>query len=128
MNIIVTGASKGIGYETVKKLCVDDAHNIIAIARSKEGLTKLQQECRKKNSACRLTIIDFDLSSKLLEKELIPKILQQFGTVDVLINNAAILVNKKFRDISDEELENVYNSNVFALFRLKFVPVHGKSV
>ena len=41
MNIIITGASSGVGFEAVLELCLKSEHQVIALARSQEKLTRL---------------------------------------------------------------------------------------
>ena len=47
MNVIITGASRGIGYELVKQFAGDGAHHIYAVSRNLGHLEKLQKECFK---------------------------------------------------------------------------------
>lgn len=47
MNIIVTGASQGIGYEIVKNLSVRGNHKILAVARNREALNELAITCNE---------------------------------------------------------------------------------
>lgn len=108
MNIVVTGASRGIGLETVKMFAAA-GHRVIALARSAE---KMQPLSELKN----VFIFPFDLC----EKNYTPLIryISSFGKVDVLVNNAGALLHKPFVEISDEELHYVYSVNLHAPFRL----------
>ncbi|MBL7891642.1 MAG: SDR family oxidoreductase [Bacteroidia bacterium] len=114
MNIIVTGASRGIGYETVKILAADTGNKIIALARNRGALEKLKRECNRGN----VYIVAIDLADRNMKKKLIPFIQKQFKFIDILINNAGAIVNKPIQSTSDKELENVYNVNVLSVYRL----------
>ncbi len=105
MLIVVTGASKGIGYETVNILAQE--HKVIAIARSKAIFTSEN-----------VYFIQGDISDINTIHQIKNKIEQQNNVLDILINNAGFLVNKKFFDISSEELHQMYQTNVFAPFTL----------
>lgn len=108
--MIVTGASKGIGYATAKAFA-EQGHNVLAIARNGTLLQKLKEE---EGVAPYVSTLALDLA----EDYDINQMLQSFNKVDVLINNAGILVNKPFAEISSAELQKVYEVNVFAPFRL----------
>lgn len=116
MNIIITGAARGIGYQTVKILAADKANKIIAVSRNTLALQKLKDECAKAGNT--IGIISIDLANENLSEKLVPAIQDQFSYVDVLINNAGTLVNKPFEQISDRDLEQIYNVNVLSLFKL----------
>src|SRR3954469_20075887 len=98
MNIIITGASRGIGYETAKLLSAE--HKVINISRSAE-----------KNKLPGVISIAFDFEKGNIKKDLLPQIKTHFQTVDILINNAATLINKPFEKITREEFEKVYSVN-----------------
>ena len=105
MNIIITGASRGIGYETAKLL--SQKHKVIAISRSAE-----------KNKLQGVIPISFDFEKGNIKKDLLPQIKNQFGNVDVLINNAAAFIKKPFEEISQEDFEKIFRVNVFAIAEL----------
>lgn len=118
MNIVITGASQGIGYATVKKLSHDSSHRIVAIARNGEKLALLRQECLAENPESQIFPVAFDLSSPGYSFNLLPAVLKAFNTVDVLINNAGLLVKKEFLHLTDEDFDRAFDVNVKAVFKL----------
>ncbi|MBK7129417.1 MAG: SDR family oxidoreductase [Crocinitomicaceae bacterium] len=109
-NIIITGASKGIGFALTKHL--SKHHRVLSIARNTKSLISLANE-NANVTALNLDITDENLVSKL-EKE----IKSHFNSVDILINNAGFLVNKPFTQITRKEMMAVYSTNVFGLMEL----------
>ncbi len=118
MNIIVTGASQGIGNAIVKKLAQNPYHHIIAISRNAEKLKALAEECQIMNPASTVHPLAFDLNSQNYAFELLPNILVKFDHVDILINNAGYLVKKDFFDLTDEDFDRTFNINVKTPFKL----------
>lgn len=105
MNIIITGASKGVGRETAKLL--SGKHKVINISRSAE-----------KKKIPGIIAISFDLENGNITRDLLPEIKKHFKRVDILINNAAALINKPFGKITRKEFEKVYAVNVFSVAEL----------
>jgi 3-oxoacyl-[acyl-carrier protein] reductase len=118
MNIIVTGASRGIGYELVKILSTDPNNTILALSRNSQKLEELKKECLSINSATKVIPIVCDISDKNSIHQIHSEITKHIKTVSVLINNAGALVNKPFAEITTDDLEYVYNVNVFSVVRL----------
>ncbi|MGB3948680.1 MAG: SDR family oxidoreductase [Bacteroidia bacterium] len=114
MNIIVTGASRGIGYELVKLLSTDAQNTVIAISRDEQKLKQLVSVCTKQNTNANVIAIPCDISQEEAIKALIPVIKNSINRIDVLINNAGAIVNKPFSEITSRDLEYVYKVNVFA--------------
>ncbi len=116
MNIIVTGASRGVGYELVKLYVgTDGVKNVFAISRNAERLDKLKEECE---GEANVVPVPFDLCSGNFEQDLLPAISDKVGQIDIIVNNAGYLVNKPFAQLTDKEIYDQYNVNVFAIFRL----------
>jgi len=109
-NILITGASKGIGFETALNLA-ECGHQVIATARSSEELKVLTSENQN------ISIVAADLTSDKDLSALVNKVDETAG-VDILINNAGMLVNKPFIDTSDSDWEKVFGVNFFAPVRL----------
>lgn len=112
MLILVTGASKGIGLELVRKLASKKGVLVLAISRNTEPLRK------KENQFHNVLPIAADIT-KVSDLKKIVKVVHKLGTpVAALINNAGLLVKKGFPFITASELQQVYTTNVFAPFHL----------
>lgn len=127
MNIIVTGASRGIGYELVKLFALSPVNKVVAIARNAKKLEQLRQECETAVPGAVVIPFSCDLNK---QEELIrlPEMLKaHFNTVDLLINNAGALVNKPFSELSTADFEYVFRVNVFAVAGIiqKIIPMMG---
>ncbi|MCU0369905.1 MAG: SDR family oxidoreductase [Bacteroidales bacterium] len=118
MNIIVTGASRGIGFELVKLFAKDQHNRILALARKKAGLEKLRQICAENHTGSKVTVIATDLSQGDLSRILLPEILTRMENIDILVNNAGILVNKPFELLEEEDFDLIFNSNVKTAYKL----------
>ena len=118
MNIIITGASKGIGAETVKCLCKRKGNEIVAISRNGEGLRKLVGECLKTYPDAKIHPVEFDLAQFDFYPFLLQKIENFFHHADVLIHNAGKLVNKPFEKIEMQEFDDIFNVNVKTVYFL----------
>ncbi len=117
---LVTGASSGIGFATALALAENKRNKVIAIARNAKKLESLRQASENK-----IDILAFDLATENLD-QLVEK-LSEIGVNKLtgLIHNAGYLVSKKFEDISSQDLQKIYEVNVFAPFRLtqKLLPL-----
>lgn len=115
-NLVITGASKGIGYATALAFA-REGHNVVALARNGELLQKLKREAEPLSG--NLYIKECDISN--FEAGIVTDFIDH---VDILINNAGKLVNKAFGEITREELLSVYEVNVFAPYQMvqKLIP------
>lgn len=103
MVILLTGASKGIGFETTRLLCKE--HTVIAISRTPINFVHPNLVFIQGNINCSETI---EKCKNYLHQHQL--------ALDVLINNAGYLINKPFESINKSELLEVYETNVFAPF------------
>ena len=105
-NIIITGTSRGIGFELVQ-LFAKAGHNILALSRNSKPIENLQLK--------NVTSLPFDLSKNDDYKKVETYIRSHWNQVDVLINNAGALLNKPFSETSMDDFEKVYKTNVFGV-------------
>ena len=107
-NIVITGTSSGIGLE-LAKFFIKSKHHVLAISRNNSDLRSLNLKG--------LYAVDFDITNSERYDSL-NKYLNNFKDVDVLINNAGLLINKPFEDTSLEDFQKVYSTNVFSVAML----------
>ena len=118
MNIIITGASRGIGRETVKAFAKHGNHRIIAISRNSEKLEILKSECRALNPGSEVVPFSADITSHDFSDRLLPVFTKFESGIDILINNAGGIINKPFLQMSDEDFNYLFDINVKSVFRL----------
>ncbi len=116
-NIIITGAGNGIGLELVKKYLAAEDKNIFAISRNIDNLLMLSDNDSVKHSS-KVFPIQFDLENSQYENELLPQILHISDKIDILINNAGILINKPFYQQTDDDFDKQFNVNIKAAFKM----------
>lgn len=104
-NIIITGTSRGIGFELVK-LFAQGGHQILALSRNARPVLDLQLP--------NVHAFPFDLGNAEHYNDL-ATFIKDWPRVDVLINNAGSLLNKPFLETSPEEFKKVYEVNVFGV-------------
>jgi NAD(P)-dependent dehydrogenase (short-subunit alcohol dehydrogenase family) len=113
-NIVITGASSGIGFEAVLDLTAKKENNVIALARSADKLKRLHEIASDLNfDGGNLYPAQFDIVFDDYQT-LVPFIKSKFEHVDILINNAGILINKPFMDSSLEDIASMFQTNVLA--------------
>ena len=111
MNIIITGASKGIGRATARELSQVKGNIILAISRDAEALRLLEREATYQN----IIAFPFDLEELQSKKDLFfNQIKSNMEQVDVLINNAGFLGKCDFRESGCELSEKIFQVNFFA--------------
>jgi 3-oxoacyl-[acyl-carrier protein] reductase len=116
MNIIVTGASRGIGFEMVKQFTAIKGTYIIALARNTESLQELCQKLPVGKNESFLYPFAADLNKKGFEKSVREYVLNRFNKIDILINNAGTIVNKPFDELTSEHFDELFNVNTKAPF------------
>lgn len=108
-NIIITGTSRGIGFEMVKLFALA-GHNVLALSRNSKPISDLKLE--------NVSALEFDITDKSELVKLSIYLQTSMEKVDVLINNAGFLVNKPFAEISSQEFKMAYEVNVFGVAAL----------
>lgn len=118
MNIIITGASSGIGFEAVIELIQQPGHQIIALARSEQKLARLLEISQSLNPDCVLYPIVFDIVHDDYN-DLKQFIIAHFeGKIDVLINNAGTLINKPFVQLGESDFVEMLQGNYLGHVRM----------
>lgn len=112
--VIVTGASRGIGREIAKELAKKKYIIIANYNKSEKEIQKLKEELEKEN--IKIDIFKADVSKRKEAQELVEYTINKYGKIDVLINNAGISQIKEFTQITDEDWNNMINTNLNSVF------------
>ena len=125
--VLITGASKGIGYELALKFAIEN-HALFLIARDKKKLDKLKDKIKKINPELPCHVMSFDLMNLDDIVSLVSNIKNKFGSLDVVIHNAGLLINKDFVKIKKTDLINSFTINYFSPFLItqKLIPILSK--
>ena len=109
-NILIVGASTGIGEEMTKLFALNKSNTVLAISRNVESNTDFE---KLDNVICK----NIDLESTNLKTDL-HQFLDSFQSIDYVVFNAGKLINKPFLELSDEEILSSYKVNVLSAFNV----------
>ena len=129
MVVIITGASRGIGFSTARYFAGMNDFEIYALSRNSEGLGQLVNSCAGLNESSYIHPLVFDLEWLLQDpSSLHQKLPSTISHIDILINNAGALINKPFQQISLEEMERIFRVNFFApaILIRELMPLMGR--
>ena len=108
-NIIITGTSRGIGFE-MTKLFAAEGHNVLALSRNEKPIKDLGLK--------NVEAFSFDITSSEDIQKASKYVSENWNQVNVLINNSGYLINKPFAEISSEAFKKSYAVNVFGVTNL----------
>jgi len=112
MKIIITGASRGIGYDTALALAEDEQHHVLAISRNSVRLDDLKSEAHRRYGYDHIDTLSFDLTDPDWAKLAVA--VRKLGGVDILINNAGLLINKPFAELDAADWQRLFAVNFFS--------------
>ena len=111
-NILVTGASRGIGFDTVIELAKNPANRVFALSRNKQKLEMLKAMSKTQN----VEPIAFDLAD--FNKKKMTTFLKKIDSLDALIHNAGLLINKTFENLTMVDWRMIFEVNLFGVIQL----------
>lgn len=118
MNIIITGASSGVGFEAALELILSGKHKVIALSRSQDKLQRLLEIAYGLNPDAEIFALAFDIVHDEYQ-DLTQFIATNFDNrVDVLINNAGVLINKPFVQLRELDFVEMLQSNFIGHVRM----------
>ncbi len=116
---VVTGAGRGWG-QAIAIMMAREGAQTIAVARTASEIDRTVEMIRSENG--KVEGVCLDVSDDAAVREMISNIMEKYGRIDVMVNNAAILPLKTFEDATMEEVDRVLNINLRApMFICKLV-------
>lgn len=114
---LITGGDSGIGRAIAVAFAKEGADVAISYLDEHEDAKETKQLVEKEGRKCLL--IDGDIGDEAFCKLVISQVIEEFGKLDVLVNNAAEQhVQESLKDITAEQLEKTFRTNVFSMFHL----------
>lgn len=114
MNIIVTGGSRGIGKCLVENLAKDGHNVLLNYNKSEKQALKIQRDLQEEGYL--VEVFKADVSKRKDVKSMVDFAIEKFGNIDVLINNAGIAKLQMFQDVTDDDWEEIINTNLKSAF------------
>jgi len=123
--VIITGASSGIGASLAVALGETKQFRLALLARREEQLTAVADKTNL--PADQVLVIPTDVTKRDAWKRAVEEVLNKWGRIDILVNNAGAILLKSFLDVTDEEVNEMMQVNVFsALYGIQEVLPHMK--
>ena len=108
--VFVTGGSRGIGKEVALKFAENGYNVVINYVSSKTNVEELKSEFESKG--VKTLIMQADVTDKEAIDEVVKKAIEEFGSIDVLVNNAGITRDNLLMRMSEEEFDKVIEINL----------------
>ncbi len=127
----VTGGSRGIGAAIASRLAADGATVVVTYARGAEAAADAVKAIQDKGG--KALALQADSKDPAAIKDAVAKAVDEFGRIDILINNAGTAIPKPFEEATLDELEHILNLNVRGVFVttqevLKHMPEGGRII
>ena len=103
---IITGAAGGIGLGLAERF-LGEGYNVVAASRSTN---------QKLASSSNLVLVDGDIGKEQTAAAAVEAAINNFGTIDVLVNNAGIFLNKAFLAFTTEDFDALVSTNLLGFF------------
>ena len=112
---LVTGSARGIGRATVLKFAENEFDVVINYSKSESEALKVKSKVEK-DFGVRALAVKADVSDQAQVEEMIKKIKTEFGHLDVVVNNAGIVFDRDFDDITVEDFKRTLDVNLLGAF------------
>ena len=110
LNILITGASGGIGTSLSRTFASTKA-NLFLIGSSQDKISKLKKELPSRDN---INYFSVDLSERENVNKLCDSIIDQYGGINVIVNNAGITEDNLFMRMSENSWDKVFAINIHA--------------
>ena len=112
--VLITGAAKGIGAAIAEELANEGYQVIINYKTSEQKAQELKTKLT--NNGQNVEIYQADVTKKAKVEQMVEYIVNKYGKIDVLVNNAGISQIKPFADIEEDDWDNMINNNLKSVY------------
>ena len=112
--VLITGAAKGIGAAIAEELANEGYQVIINYRTSEQKAQELKTKLT--NNEQNVEIYQADVTKKEEVEQMVEYVVNKYGKIDVLVNNAGISQIKPFADIEEDEWDNMINNNLKSVY------------
>ena len=117
MNIVISGASKGIGKAIALKF-IKEGHNVAICGRNDASLEAFRSEAERLGVPSKVITFKADISNRKEVTAFADECITQFGVIDVLINNAGVFFPGRITEEEDGKLEKLIETNLYSAYHL----------
>jgi len=117
MNVVITGASKGIGKAIAMKFAKEGA-NLAICSRNMTELEKTKAELESINKSIQVVAISCDVRNKIEVIDFAKQVLSHFSRIDILVNNAGIFLPGEIQSEADGCLETLIETNLYSAYHI----------
>ncbi len=103
--VLITGSSIGIGKETALQFAKKGSEVIVTYYQDDQEAKKVYSRCKKLSNKDGL-LLKLNLKDNISIKKVIDKIIEKYGKIDVLVNNAGVVYLKELQNQTFDEIEN----------------------
>lgn len=117
MNVLVTGGSRGIGEAISREFAKKGYNVIINFKNSIDRAEELKEELEAEYGVS-VMLAQADITDEVSVENMIDEIITELGSIDVLVNNAGIVIDREFEDRTLQDWKETLNVNLIAPFLL----------
>jgi len=110
--VLITGSSSGIGKETAIRFSEEGSIVVVTYNKGKERGEKVVEKCKENSEAF---LVQLDVTDRDSIKDAVDKIIDEFGHIDLLINNAGISISDPLEELTFEDIEKQLEVNLKGL-------------
>jgi len=120
--VVITGASQGIGAAIARHFALEGAR-LALIARNREKLKAVASDLPLPQKE--ILVLPTDMRNASAVRVAVQSVRENFGRIDIFINNAGVGINKPVVELSEEEFDTIFETNVKAVFHTfrELIPV-----
>ena len=115
---VITGGGQGLGKATATTLHAAGASVAVTYFRDAEGINQSRAEETARQLGERAIAVEGDVRNRESIATMLNHVMQQFGSLDIVVNNAAILKDRTLKKMEDDEWQAVVDTNLTGVYKV----------